>query len=267
VNQIFNSVRLNLLVAFFLATPALSESEVGSKGSLGSNCLVSQNNSYEIQEKKFCSFEFSMKNQTNNLREQYILSHNDPIEVFSYEMRLYWKKVDPITFFVRPPILGGLRDRFIDQVPLQSTLLFTTVVGGIGWEWDTGIYRLSSDMNVIHIRQRYSGNFLHSDVQRNPETNKIFFFDQGAADLRTEGSIGWFEWLTIGSQFRILVLQSRNGWLTDREWRFDSQLRVYNGDGTDFHLQGRHYFRKNNLRHDRLSTVYQQSSLGISIGF
>ncbi len=209
-----------------------------------------------------CPFVFTTYNRKESYSERYILAINDPVEVFRYDFHY---KVYPLFFL--PPIIGGLRDRFIDNIPTYSKLVFTTVIGGIGWQYLLPNFLFTIDYAVLHLYQRYYGNYLHSDTPIDPVTNKIYGFNQIAQRWQFTALASFLGWLSLEFRSALLLALVDNHWHQDQEMDLQLNGLLLWGGRARWSLFLRTFYRKNDLRFDGQTITYFHQSIGVSLGF
>ena len=241
------------LSLFFLRQSVFAK---GSKyqGDFGGACVSKQSTNDGQLPERPCGWSLMLKYQSRTKVSQYNLTHNHPREVFRYASYDLLTNAGPVDLFYRLPILGEIRDRVINQRPLDQSLLFSfSLIGGgvfIGQKsFPFKGIRMGLDLN--YFKQRYAGLILHTNELADPENEKIF----GLSQLGLAGIISWdasFYLLSYEGEFRVLKPIMENEEMLDTEFyhRLSLQLSKW------FKLNFSHYFRSNDFRRDQKVVHY-----------
>ncbi len=231
-------------------------------------CLVQELGTSNVLGKKYCGLRFETTYDSPKWSEIFLFSHNDPIEVFKFDgrYRIFDDKSRKGHFFILPPVLGGVRDRFIDQKPLGGTLLFTTTIAGLGVEYSFFIKILSS-VSIDHIKQRYAGNFIHTDIPIYPKKNAEYGLDQAAIRGAIRMTVEPFSQTEFSLAYNTLVVPIHNQIHRDQEIFVDFVFLIPILADCELSLLAKFYARRNNLSRTKDLVDYTVSKIGVGLDF
>jgi hypothetical protein len=235
--------------------PATPEPSPDRHAGAGSECNVEENRPTRHD----CVTHLTMDASSPAFDESFLLALNDPIEYFRYESR--WKPASlvdaPVIPYLRPPVLGGLRDRFVNADPFDDTLLFTAVAAGGGLLATWRFMTLSTDASIVYAKQRYAPNLVHSTEERDPEANRNYGFAQFGSARQLRARLA--PWTPLALEYRagILDLRRDGRYYADREqsaalrwapldlgpvrigvsWQWYQRDHGIRRDGDSFHLR------------------------------
>jgi hypothetical protein len=258
INGFFFTKSLFLFL-FFLTTLSANELSV-REGQLISECPSTL--------QSHCNLSFKLFHRSAIIEETYILSHQDPIEVFLYESKFTPIQLRSLAspLYIKLPLFGEIRDRFIDNKPNSHTLLFSTSLFGLGFQKKQQNYQFLVDINLLHVKQRYIGNFVHSTISRDAEKNKNFAFDDPALSLQIELLTHVSSNLQFNITYKRLQIQTQQLFI-DQELsallKFYLKKSVHSRIG--LHLTS--YKRSNNLRFDHKQQTFQINRAGLFLEF
>lgn len=232
-------------------------------GQVGSQCLWQE--TYRSPDQSLCSFQFKAIHYSPKIDEVYLLSYNDPIHVFVFDSKykISDKEEQNYQFYYRPPVLGGMRDRFVDHKPVSDSLLFTTVLLGGGVMWDFWKSQLATDISYLYIKQRYTTLVLDEEEE---QAQQLYAFDQAAVSSRLQMITDWNEQITSEIGIYLLTLQY-DEIFQDLERSLDVQWFLMSREGYRLGMSFGYYKREHNLRKDQQLETYQLAKIGAMIEF
>lgn len=251
-------VLLSISGAFVARVACAADSTPPSRTSLELACIAYQ----ARPSKDDCAGRLSIETESPTWVERFRLSLNDPIESFSYAGRY----IGRYGLFLRPPAIGGLRDRFIDTDPFGSTLLFTTVVVGGGIDVAWGPLRLVTSASGVYVKQRFAPNALHSDEALDPEAESTFGFAQfgGLSEASLVFKTSQVEMEVWASRVDITRDATR---LQDEELAWKARLVVVRWRSGAMGMSAERYWRWQTLRRDNGMEHNAVSRAGVYLEF
>lgn len=202
-----------------------------------------------------CASRFTLEGSSPSYDETFALGFNDPIEYFHYESR--WKPLAPWQFF-RIPVLGHIRDRFIEQDPFSDSLVFTTNVAGAGLLAQTAFFELFADANLVFLKQRYAPNYIHSDEDSDPENNARYALSHLAVYRSFGAELTPFaDRIRFGALAQVTELRYRGSYLSDLEKSVFLRAPVLTAGDATFGVSVQYYFRRHAIRFDDGHSQYQ----------
>lgn len=165
-------------------------------------------------------------------------------------------------FYYRYPIIGEIRDRFVNQRALKQSMLFTVSAFGLAYKYFKRKYlalHISSD--VVYMKQRYGGFLLHTATLEDPEAERLFGFEQWAQSATFSLSLA-SKFITISGEARLLKPLVEHESLFDLE--FHSQLSL---KFAAIIFQISHFARSQNLRLDEQIIDYRSLDGGLVVQF
>jgi hypothetical protein len=280
-------IRLLAIAAILL----LPRPAVGSE--FGSQCLLLQNRPTTEQ----CNFRFVVASKSPRYDENFALSINDPIEYFHYTARYApWQKMNgksrkkgsfarPLAdasamrdlsaqddagthgLYLRLPILGHIRDQFIDKDPFNDTLLFTVTAGGAGYFLNLGPLKAGVDTGVVYLKQRFANNYLHSTESLDPETNRIYDFAQFGSLSKASLCLALPHHIKLTGHADFIALKKNGQQFNYQEHGAMLQWSAVRLDGMNFGLSAQYFKRVSGLRNDHKSEGFETARSGIYLEF
>jgi hypothetical protein len=138
---------------------------------------------------------------------------------------------------VRLPVVGYIRDRFLNDDPFDSSLFFTTNYGGAGAQLDAPYARVFADASAVFVKQRYAPNYIHSDIDSDPVNNRIYAIAH-AGSYRSLGVE--LKPVRIGAALEVTDLVYRGKYMADVERSFYVRAPLYHV-GLSFQWYRRHH--------------------------
>lgn len=254
-------------VSFFsiILISSLLTQRASASAELRNECLLVDN----LPSHKQCTGQFFIRSSDESFDEEFLLSVNDPIEYFHFQSR-YFLLADSTktrSLFVRLPILGRIKDQFIDNDPYSDSLLFTVSVAGIGYVHRWNFVELGVDSSLIYLKQRYAPNYVHSKIPR--ETRKNALYDFAGYGGLTEVSISFFLPFHVSFIYSTLRIdmEDQGSWYQDLEHSFESKWSMFQNTNIKTGLSGRYFLRANGLRHDRDVDIFETARFGLFLEF
>lgn len=188
---------------------------IARTASLGGACNVEENRATRHD----CVTHVRMTSESPYYEESFLLALNDPIEYFRYDSRVKDPRLETawLTPYARAPVIGGLRDRFVNTDPFDSTLLFTVVAAGTGIRLHQWWGSASGDASLVYVKQRYTPNLIHSSAELDPEANRIYAYAQFGAMRTWRLLLTPLPSLTLGFAAEVLDLRHDGRYFRDRE--------------------------------------------------
>ncbi len=208
-----------------------------------------------------CTTRFTTETETAEFSEKFTLSLNDPIEFFRYQSR--YRPFPEAGLYLLVPVLGDIRDRFLDQDPFNDTLFFTWAVGGAGYEQKWGPVAVSADAALIYLKQRYSGNYVHTDTPREPALNQLYDFAQFAGATTAGINYLFGDRGSIGLKYERIGLRSRGETYSEEEMSCEARVIAWRGERGAFGLYGQRYERVSGLRRDGKEDGFKMGRFGV----
>lgn len=210
-----------------------------------------------------CTTRIETSSETPAFSERFTLSLNDPVEFFRFQSRWRPEAVPLGGLYVLVPVLGDIRDRFLDDDPFNDTLFFTWMVGGAGVERALGPAAIYADAGLIHLKLRYAGNYVHTDEEREPALNRLYDFSQMAGATTAGLRLDLWERLRLAVWYARIDLKSRGRTFAEREANAEARLVAWRGEASRFGLYVQRYQRLNGLRRDGNQDVLELARFGL----
>lgn len=259
---------LGLILSLASSNLFAFEETVSRTGSIELSCQMQRLSDRYEQDARICPLRFISRHAAPQLLERYTLAHRDSAGVFEYYMlnRLPITIFSKQPFYMRPPILGGLRDRFIDNVPTYSKLLFTTIIAGFGvYTKLAHAINIRIDSSLIHLFQRYLGNFTHTTIPIDTVLNSEYQFDTLA--FLTEFNFTVKNIWNSTFEYRLWLLLADGLRFFDIEHHFNFRHTFYQNKTLKSGVFARFFYRTQNLRQTRISSHFDATTLGIYVDF
>jgi hypothetical protein len=210
-----------------------------------------------------CTGRLLTRTETPELSEKFTLSLNDPVEFFRFQSRYRPPAAEGTGVYVLVPVLGDIRDRYVDQDPFNDTLLFTWMIGGVGVEQAFGPWKFSLDEGLIYVKQRYAGNFVHTDEPREPELNRLYDFAQLAGATSAGLAYAPARWLRVEATYARIDLKSRGKVYDESESSVDVRVVAWRSEDAAFGIYGQRYERVSALRRDGNEEGFRLGRIGV----
>ncbi len=208
-----------------------------------------------------CTTRVSTETETAEFSEKFTLSLNDPVEFFRFQSR--YRPFPDGGFYLLVPVLGDIRDRFLDQDPFNDTLFFTWMVGGAGFEQKWGPVALSGDAGLVYLKQRYAGNYVHTDEPREPALNQLYDFAQFAGATTAGVKYVFGDRGSIGVKYERIDLKSRGEAYSEEETGLEARVIAWRGESAAFGLYAQRYERVSGLRRDGNEDAFRLGRCGV----
>ncbi len=210
-----------------------------------------------------CTTRVVTESETPEFSERFTLSLNDPVEFFRFQSRWRPEVVRDSGIFVLVPGLGDIRDRFIDDDPFNDTLFFTWMIGGAGFERTVGRATGFADVGLIHLKERYAGNFVHSDEEREPALNRLYDFSQLAGASTVGLRLDPSDRLRLAAWYARIDLKSRGKSFSEQESNLEARLLAWRGESSRLGFYVQRYERLNGLRRDGNQDALRLARFGL----
>lgn len=210
-----------------------------------------------------CTTRIATASETPAFGEQFTLSLNDPVEFFRFQSRWRPEPVRDAGLYVLVPVLGDIRDRFIDDDPFNDTLFFTWMIGGAGFEQRLGPAAFYADAGLIHLKLRFAGNYVHTDEEREPALNRLYDFSQMAGASTVGVRAEPWERLRLAAWYARIDLRSRGRTFAEQETNAEVRFDAWRGEASRIGVYLQRYERLNGLRRDGNHDRFKLARLGL----